>query len=171
MPHPQPSCWGSIVLQKMPHTLKKPNRANLQFLLCRLIRSQVARAEREWNLEQNCRKYLFPLRALPGRIFFALLLSQKCCVTHHCPTSQNCHSRRLGDPRMILPELLQRRHSHGLRRNPWKLGCAAVQHLPPVRSVPRSPRGHSWLCDTGFTSQPGQLEILAVLGDSQPFQA
>lgn len=80
----------------MSNRLKKPRRANLQLLFCRLIRSQVARAEREWSLEPNCRQHLFPLHALPGGIFFAPLLSQKRCETHHCPTSQNCHSRPLG---------------------------------------------------------------------------
>lgn len=114
MPRPQPSRWGSILLLKMSNTLKKPRRANLQFLFCRLIR-----ADREWNPEQSCRKYLSPCPA--RKDFFALLLWQKRRITHRCPTSQNCHSRRLGDPWMILAELLQGRHSHGLRRNPWKM--------------------------------------------------
>lgn len=36
-----------------------------------------------------------------------------------------------GDPWMILAELLQARHSHGLRRNPWKLAVLLCSICPP----------------------------------------
>lgn len=77
---------------------------------------------------------------------------------------------------MILAELLQGRHSHGLRRNPWKMEAKENPVLLCSVAPSVAERGHravtraATLCDTQFTSQSGYPEILAELGDFQPFQ-